>query len=145
MPPTLPTPSYTRAPSQPTLSYSILPPLTTSNHSLPCHFLPHIHVYTQLIILLYYDLVEYNTLSLHRPRTRERFILPKSVTHANHCEKGRSRPTGQIDLQGRFECVWGDRPHRTSSNHSDEEGCRPTGKVLVSSGRFENTDLPEAR
>ena len=34
---------YPRAPSHPTLSYIILPPLTTSNHILPCHtFLPHI-------------------------------------------------------------------------------------------------------
>ena len=35
-----------------------------------------------------------------------------------------------------------DRPHRTSSNHCDEGGCRHTGKVRVSSVRFEYTEPP---
>ena len=34
------------------------------------------------------------------------------------------------------------RPHRTSSNHCDEGGCRHTGKDRVSSGRFEYTEPP---
>ena len=44
---------------------------------------------------------------------------------------------GKAGLQGRVGAVL---PHRTSSNHCDEGGCRLTGKVRVSSGRFDPTD-----
>ena len=49
-------------------------------------------------------------------------------------------PGGSTSPTGRFEGVWGVRPHRTTANNCDEGGCRPTGKVQVSLGKFEDTE-----
>ena len=82
-------------------------------------------------------------------------------TSSNHCEEEGSRATGKVRVSlGRFDYTEPPRitvkkgkaglqgrvgavlPHRTSSNHCDEGGCRLTGKVRVSSGRFDPTEAP---
>ena len=82
-------------------------------------------------------------------------------TSSKHCEEEGSRATGKVRVSlGRFDYTEPPRstvkkgqaglqgrvgavlPHRTSSNHCDEGGCRLTGKVRVSSGRFDPTEAP---